>query len=119
MQNFIERHLTHIEGVTSCFDRVVLTGTIPGICYADGMSLFLRQQNIRIFDYANWAKPLREEVRKNAESVAAQNGLEIDFISKKNFREEQRIKEVLAQRGNHPGLVHIFSAMEPCTSYKP
>ena len=119
MQNFIERHLTQIQGITSCFDRVVLTGTIPGICYADGMSLFLRQQNIRIFDYANWAKPLREEVRENAESIASQNGLEIDFIRKKSFRKEHRIKEILAQRGNHPGLVHIFSAMEPCTSYKP
>ena len=29
------------------------------------------------------------------------------------------MKEVLARRGEHPGLVAILSAMEPCSSYKP
>ena len=32
---------------------------------------------------------------------------------------EKRIKEIIKKRGNHPGLVHIFSAMETCQSYKP
>jgi len=118
--NFIERHSSKIKGVTSCFDRIVLTGTIPGICYAEGMTLFLKQQGVRIFDYPQWALPLREQIRQNAETIAAQNSLVIDFIrSKKDFRKEQRIQEIIAQRGSHLGLVHIFSAMEPCTSYKP
>ena len=119
MQNFIERHRHIIQGVISCFDRILLTGTIPGICFADGMSMFLRQRNIRIFDYSKWAMPLREEIRANAEVIAAENGLKIDFIRKRNFRKEQRVKEIIAQRGERPGLVHIFSAMEPCTSYEP
>lgn len=28
-------------------------------------------------------------------------------------------KRLLAQRGGHPGLLHIFSAMEPCHSFRP
>ena len=44
----------------------------------------------------------------------------VEFIRKiKAFRKEDRIKAILKQRGEHPGLVHIFSAMESCTSYKP
>jgi len=117
--DFIERHRSKIKGVISCLDRVVLTGTIPGICYADGMALFLRQRDIRIFDYPQWAMPFREHLRENAEKIAGQNGLAIDFIRKKDFRKEQRIQEIIAQRGSKPGLVHIFSAMEPCSSYKP
>jgi len=117
--DFVERHRDRIKGVISCFDRVVLTGTIPGICYAEGMTLFLRQHDVRIFDYPQWAMPLREQIRQNAETIAARNSLTIDFIRKKTFRKEQRIQEILAQRGGHPGLVHVFSAMEPCTSYKP
>ena len=119
MQNFIERHNTKIKGVISCFDRIVLTGTIPGICYAQGMSSFLTMKGIRIFDFTQWADPLRQEIRENAEKVAADNGLEIDFIRKKNFRKEDRIKDIIKERGTHPGLVHIFSAMEACTAYKP
>ena len=33
-----KRYSGQIRGVLSCFDRIVVTGTIPGICYADGMS---------------------------------------------------------------------------------
>ena len=46
-------------------------------------------------------------------------GLQIEFIRKlKAFRKEARIKEIVAERGDHPGLVHIFSAMESCPSYR-
>jgi len=30
-----------------------------------------------------------------------------------------RVKEVVAERGDHPGLVHIFSGMEGCVSFRP
>ena len=119
MEQFIEHHASKIHGVLSCLDRIVLNGTIPRICYAEGMSMVLRQQNIRIFDYVQWAMPLRQEIRQNAERLAQAHGLKIDSIRKKNFRKEHRIKKILEKRGDHPGLVHIFSAMEPCASYKP
>ncbi len=119
MELFTDRHASKIRGKLSCFDRVVITGTIPGVCYAAGMTSFLYANGIRIFDYPKWAEPLREEIRTNAERLAEENGLEIEFIRRKNFRKEKRIKEIIAKRGDHPGLVHIFSAMEPCPSYKP
>ncbi len=58
-------------------------------------------------------------MRENAEAVARANGLEIEFIQKKDFRKEERIKAIIAERGGHPGLVHVFSAMEPCAAYRP
>jgi hypothetical protein len=51
--------------------------------------------------------------------LAAANGLTIDYVRKKNFRKEDRVKGVLKERGTHPGLVWIFSALEPCTTYQP
>jgi hypothetical protein len=83
------------------------------------MTALLFKRNIRIFDYTDFVEPMREEIRLNAEMLAEENGLEIDFIRKKNFRKEDRIDDIIKQRGSHPGLVHIFSAMEPCTAYKP
>lgn len=119
MKNFVERHNSKIKGVISCFDRIVLSGTIPGICYAQGMTSFLNAKGIRIFDFTQWADPLREEIRANAGKIAGDNDLEIEFIRKKNFRKEDRINDIIKQRGTHPGLVHIYSAMEACTAYKP
>ena len=119
MMLLTDRYADKILGVLSCFDRVVIQGTLPTFCYAQGMAGYLSYKNIRIFDYPRFAEPLRNELRDNAERVAKDNGLEIEFIRKKNFRKEKRIQDILKSRGNHPGLVHIFSAMESCQTYKP
>jgi hypothetical protein len=37
---------------------------------------------------------LRDEIRTNAERLAEENGLEIEFLHKKKFRKEERIKQV-------------------------
>jgi hypothetical protein len=98
----------------------VITGTLPDICHPAAMAGYLGYRDIRLFDYARWAEPLRDEVRANAERLAAEAGLEIEFIRKlKAFRKEDRVQAILAERGDQPGLVHIFSAMEACSSYRP
>jgi len=115
-----ERYIEQIAGVLSCFDRVIVQGTLPGWCFAKGMTEFLFLNKIRIFDYPEFAKTLRETIRENAERIAKEHGIEIEFIRKiKAFRKEDRIQEILKTRGTEPGLVHIFSAMETCTSYRP
>jgi hypothetical protein len=119
MSDFVKRHADKILGVLSCYDRVVIMGTIPEVCYAEGMTRYLKDRGIRIFDYPQWAEPYRDELRQNAERLAEKNGLEIEFVRKKTFRKEDRVRAILSRRGDHPGLVHIFSAMEPCTSYRP
>jgi hypothetical protein len=120
MSTFVDRHQGVIHGVLGCYDRVVIQGTLPGICYAEGMTAILDAKKIRIFDYPRFAEPFRAAIRADAERVAAGAGVAIEFIRKiKGFRKEERIQKILAERGNHPGLVHIFSAMETCTSYKP
>jgi hypothetical protein len=102
-----------------CWDRMLIFGTLPKICYAAGMTSFLFERGVRIFDYPRFAEPFRNRIRDNAEKLAAEAGIEIEFIRKRNFRKEERVKEILAQRGEGPGLVCIFSAMEPCSTYKP
>ena len=119
MKTFIDRHASKIRGTLSCFDRVVITGTLTDICHAEAMARHLRVKGIRLFDYPLFAQPFREEIRAHAEKLAQENGLVIEFIRRNNFRKEERIKAIVAKRGDHPGLVHIFSAMEPCPSFKP
>jgi hypothetical protein len=52
-ESLTERYDDRIAGVLSCYDRVVITGTLPGICYAKGMTRYLHANGIRIFDYRN------------------------------------------------------------------
>jgi hypothetical protein len=118
--SLVEKYDTDLHGVLNCFDRVIIFANLQPLCYAKGMTKYLYDHNTRIFDYTKFAEPLREAIRVNAETIAAENGVEIEFIHKsKAFRKEERVQEILKQRGEHPGLVHIFSAMEACTAYEP
>src|SRR5215210_252715 len=119
MSCLVERYSRRIVGQLSCLDRVVITGTLPGACYAGGMTGILYRRGVRIFDYAQFAKPLAEQAKANAERLAAQADVEIEYVRKLNFRKEDRVRQVLRARGDHPGLVHVFSALEPCASYQP
>src|SRR3954471_18365631 len=40
-QSLTECYNDRIAGVLSCYDRVVITGTVPVICSAEGMTRFL------------------------------------------------------------------------------
>jgi hypothetical protein len=115
----LERYDNRIAGVLSCYDRVVITGTLPTVCFADGMTKFLHARHIRIFDYPRFAEPLRDSVREQAAALAAGAGITIEHINKKHVRKEAVVAKVLQQRGDHPGLVHVISAMEGCDTYKP
>ena len=114
-----ERYADQLDGVLSCYDRIVITGSLMPFCYAQGMTHYLYQQEIRIFEYANFAEPLRERIRANAEALAEANGVKIEFTRKKDFHKENRIQQIMKQRGDQPGLVHIFGAMEACSWYRP
>ena len=114
-----ERYAANLHGVLSCFDRIIITGTLPGACYAGGMTSFLYQHGIRIFDYAQFAEPLRERIRARALEVCAAAGIEIEHVNKSHIRKEELVARVLRARGHAPGLVHVISAMEGCPSYKP
>jgi hypothetical protein len=97
---------------------MLVFGTLPGVCFSEGMTSYLYSHNVRIFDYARFAEPFRNELRESAERLAAECGLKIDHIRKKNSRNESQVRKVLAERGNQPGLVWIFSAMERCQVHK-
>jgi len=115
-----EKYGDDLQGVLNCYDRVLVTGHVQRWCYAQAMTSYLYQHDIRIFDYTKFVQPLRESIRANAETIAKENGVEIEFVRKsKHFRKEKRIKKILKERGDHPGLVHIFSAMESCPAYRP
>lgn len=119
MKLLTETYQGQIRGVLSCYDRIVVQGTLPGLCYPEGMTSYMNQQGIRIFDYFQFVQPLRDKLILNAQQIAQKSGIEIEYIKQKNFRKEDKIAAIIKKRGSHPGIVHIFSTLELCTSYKP
>lgn len=81
-----ERYADKISDVLSCYDRILILGTLPRFCYAKGMTDYLNFNQIRIFDYPRWAEPLREQIRENAERLAIQNEIQIQFLGSHQIR---------------------------------
>ena len=109
------RYAANLYGVLSCYDRMVIMvimGTLPGACYAGGMTSFLYSQGVRIFDYAKYFEPLRARIRTRALEVCAGAGIEIEHVNKSHIRKEDLVQRVLSKRGSRVGLVHVLSAME-------
>ena len=73
-QLLTEKYAESLDGVLGCYDRIVITGSLAELCYAKGMTHYLYAHDIRIFDYARWAEPLRDEIRANAEALAQAAG---------------------------------------------
>ena len=113
------RYADKIVGVLGRYDQVVLSGTLTKIAHPETMTNVLRRENIRYFDLAQFVEPLRERIRENAEQLAREHALTIQYLSNSKTRKEDIVAAILAERGPQFGLVHIFSAMETCTKYSP
>jgi DNA-binding HxlR family transcriptional regulator len=115
-----ERYEKDILGTLSCYDRVVCFATPGKLGYSGGMTDFFYQHNYKIFDFHKIFEPVTEAIKQNAERMAEENGLAIEYIRKTGaFRKEDRIQEVIKARGDHEGLVHIFSALEVSNTFSP
>lgn len=115
-----ERYHDQIAGVLNCFDRIVITGSLPDCCHVEAMKAQLLKRKMRFFDYPELVNPLRNRLHTHAQTLADAAGVQVEAIrSFKGFRKEDRIADILKQRGSHPGLVHIFSAQENCSCFKP
>ncbi len=91
-----------------------------GAYLIEGMTSYLKSKGIRIFDYLSFSQPFSEQIRQNAQQIAEENVIEIEFIRKlRAFRKDDRIQEIISKTGKTEGLIHIFFAMEQCNTYKP
>ena len=93
-----ERHKSKISGILGCFDRVILSGTLPQICYADGMTSYLRYKKVRVFDYRKFTEPFGKQIRENAEQMAKSFGIEIKHLNKSKLDKDDLVKSVLKKK---------------------
>lgn len=117
MELLTTRYADKITGILGCYDRIVIKGTLPTICYAEGMSRYLTMNNILLFDYTKFADPFRGKIKAHAEGLAIKHSIPVEFIRNSNARKEDIAKKYFDH--SRFGLVCILSAMEACATYKP
>lgn len=114
MLALLKRYADRILGVLSCYDRVILWGTLPVVSHPAGLAKFFYDHDIPLTDLTQFAVRLRDQLDAHLRKLATTAGVQFEIIyTPRTMRKEARIQEILESRGDHPGLVHIFSVSEP------
>ncbi|MCA1837421.1 MAG: MarR family transcriptional regulator [Actinobacteria bacterium] len=116
--DLVERYADKLVGSLRCFDRVILQGTLVDVAHPGAVAVQLRAAGLELFDLPRFAQQLTDQVRDHAVLLGREHGVTIEYVQKKNIRQEDRIAQILKVRGSHPGLVHIFSAKEAGTVFE-
>jgi len=76
-ETLTKRDAEKLSSTLSCSDRVVM-GTLPGVCYAGGMTQCLAPHGARIFDCPDFAKPPRGLIGDTAARLAPEVGITME-----------------------------------------
>lgn len=103
-------------GILECLDRLVLTVIPQGIEYPQAYINHLRGIGVNPYEHTAWASGHRDKLESYLKSLAAGAGMEI--LSANDIgRKDDKVKDILTQRGHKFGLICIIKGMERCRSY--
>jgi len=112
-----KKYQDDILGTSSTFDRVIITGSIIPIAYQKGLSTFLSVNNILLKEFIGYAKNLADIIKAHAQSIAIKENVSYIYLNNSKTRKEKLVKSIIEDRGNHPGLIAVLSALEVDNSF--
>lgn len=115
--DLVRRYADSLVSSLRCFDRVILHGTLVDVAHPGALLVSMQAAGVPPRDLARFAQPITTAVRDHIIALARQEGIEIEQVQRKNFRQEDRVAAILKTRGTHPGLVHIFAVKEAATVF--
>jgi hypothetical protein len=117
MKDFLQQHEEKIQGVLSCFDRLIFKGYLPWVSYASAMEAFLSRHRILIKDFKPFVLAQAERIKKHARDIAAKAGRPYIHLNG-GVRMEERARSMAQGDGITRGLICVFAQIEPCRSYR-
>src|SRR5215510_8669176 len=92
------RYQEQVEGQLHCFDRVIFQGTLVDVAHPGALASYLVKAGKKPSDLVAFAQPLNNQIRENAQRLAAENMLRIEYLQRRDFPLEDRVAEVLRVR---------------------
>jgi hypothetical protein len=113
---FLVKHADKIQGVLSCFDRVIFRGYLP-LSYPKGMSGFLYQQQVLLKNFKDYAPPIAERIKEHVKGLVEKAGAPYRHLPTKEPMEQQA-RQLAQDKGLREGIVCGFSQLETCRSFR-
>ena len=119
MSELLERYADRILGCLSCFDRIIIWGTLVSVSHEAGLCHQLKELGVPLREFKDFAIGLRDQLEQHLLQVAEAEGVAVEYLSSaRSVRKEGRIQAILQERGEHPGLVHVFAVVEPARVFE-
>jgi hypothetical protein len=113
---FLVKHADKVQGILSCFDRVIFRGHLP-LSYAKGLSGFLYQQKVQLKDFKDYAPHIAERVKEHVKGLVEKAGAPYRHLPTKEPMEAQA-RPLARDKGIREGIVCGFSQLETCRSFR-
>jgi len=98
---------------------VIVQGTLPVFCYADGMTAYLSKRRIRISTSPSLPSHWTDAIKAMRRSWPPQRLKDRLRAQEEISARKTRVKGRAEESVNTFRMVLIFSALEPCTTYQP
>jgi hypothetical protein len=116
VKKFIDQFTSRINGVISCFDRILFKGYLP-LGWPGAMEGLLARQGLKIKDFKSFVMRHSEQIKEHAESLAQRAGRPFLYLNGR-VRKEDYARDIAERDGLTEGLVCVFRVLEPCQSFK-
>ena len=116
MMEFVAKHAEKIDGVLSCFDRMLFRGYLP-IMSGAAMYDFLNQKQIPLSRLKAFLTEHAAKVKNHATAMAEKYQRPYIYLTASGSRKEERAREIAKQDAITEGLVCIFAQVEPCRTF--
>ena len=115
MDQFISKHADKLQGVLSCFDRVLFRGYLPFFSgYA--MASFLETRQVHRRDVKRFVLTHADRLKDHARQMAAREGRPYQYFGER-VKKEDRARQRAERDGITEGLVCVFATVEPCRTF--
>jgi len=81
-------------------------GTLIDVAHPGALLVSMQAAGFKPRDLARYAQPITQQVREHLIGLARQHGIEIERVTRKNFRQEDRVAAILKDLegpGHAPG----------------
>jgi hypothetical protein len=118
VERFLSRYQSLVTGVLSGFDRVVFHGILQRLMRKAGMWFLLQEANVRLLDFPKYATGITERVKAAALAEAQRNDRPIRYLDTPKVDKQELARKILAENRVEEGLICVFTAVEPCTTFE-
>jgi hypothetical protein len=122
MTAFETEHSDEINCTLTCFDRMIIQGRFTGL-YGTGFINLMYKLGVPLLDFHKFVKSQTEKVKSHTEAIAAEAGLEVEYLGHAKTRQtgeskEAYAKKLAAENEITEGLICVLSTVEPCYSFR-